>query len=416
MWIPGDIRAISTGADLVNTRDTILALEEELVDAQLKEELKALRAWIAPVQRLPFEILSPIFEMCGEMHWKAPISIAGVCRFWRNVVQNTPGAWVSTQVTNLKNLELLTVYLARNRQSLLHVTLQQTFLISELVPYVHGIQCIQVPNLPRPMGDICFPHLKSLRITGQYSSIGMDQVTTDHFPALRHLEIAGSLGDRLEVLTFSLPRISTLTIAHRWLGTPLLLRSLRETLLSLEIFFMRDRYSLDSHPIHLPRLKCLKVHRYAPMETMPFKIVAPALVTYIQWSSFKTSDALIHKDVGTVTHLRYANFRCLTVFPEVRVLQLYIPTHEVAVALKAIHDGHRFPSLTTIEFKFGRGHKVQKCLPMVEEWVKQYRSTLNILLTTDNWRIDLPGTIETWAPKPYYEGTFITPPPNYSRE
>ncbi|KIM29324.1 hypothetical protein M408DRAFT_23094 [Serendipita vermifera MAFF 305830] len=416
MWTPPNINAIPTEFDLINARDTIVALEEELINAQLrvrqlKEELKTLKAWVAPVRRLPFEILSSIFTLCGEMYWKAPLSIAAVCRLWREVVQNTPRAWFSTKVTNQKNINLLGVYLERNNQRLLHVTLQLWSLIPELAPYAHVIQCIQVPDLPEFMQGLCFSHLKSLRITSPDSKIRMAQVTIDQFPSLQHLEVSGSLIDRWNVPGVVLPPIGTLTMAHRMQSTPTLLHTLRKTLFSFEIFFTSAIYTLDSRPIRFPRLRCLKLHRYTSMASMPCKIVAPELTTYIQWNAFHTSDSLMHEDVDTITHLRFANFRSPIVFPQVRVFQLSIQTYDLSNALKAIQDGNKFPSLGTIEFRLNTDYNVLNSRPVVDEWVKQYRPTLNILFTTDKWHIDPPGTIETWAPKPYYEGMFIMPPP-----
>ncbi|KIM29288.1 hypothetical protein M408DRAFT_68186, partial [Serendipita vermifera MAFF 305830] len=61
----------------------------------LKEGIAIRRAWIAPIRKLPVEILSEIFVHCRTVSWLAPVKISEVCRLWRQVVLSTPRAWTS---------------------------------------------------------------------------------------------------------------------------------------------------------------------------------------------------------------------------------------------------------------------------------------------------------------------------------
>ncbi|KIM29323.1 hypothetical protein M408DRAFT_8346 [Serendipita vermifera MAFF 305830] len=204
MWNPANIHAIPTQSDLLDARKTILTLEEELRLAELrvetlKNELKTLKAWTAPVRRLPFEIMSPIFALCGEMDWKSPLFISAVCRAWRKVVVDTPEAWFLINVKTQKNINLFEIYLAGCCQRLLHSTLQLASYLPNLASYTHGIQSIQVPDLPESMENLCFPNLKSLRISSETSRIRLTQVAASHFPVMRRLEVAGTLIDPWDV-------------------------------------------------------------------------------------------------------------------------------------------------------------------------------------------------------------------------
>ena len=42
---------------------------------------------------LPSEIMGGIFEEHTKLEWRAPVIDERVCRFWRQIVLNTPRAW-----------------------------------------------------------------------------------------------------------------------------------------------------------------------------------------------------------------------------------------------------------------------------------------------------------------------------------
>jgi hypothetical protein len=100
-----DFTLLPTAHDVIRVNDEIRTVERHLKDALadpvcsaititgLERDLEMMQAWIAPIRRLNTDILSIIFEMCGEDNWKTPLRIAATCRDWRNLVLATPRAW-----------------------------------------------------------------------------------------------------------------------------------------------------------------------------------------------------------------------------------------------------------------------------------------------------------------------------------
>ncbi|KIM29322.1 hypothetical protein M408DRAFT_23092 [Serendipita vermifera MAFF 305830] len=393
MWTLSDINALPTESDLVHARKAISALEEELNLAELrveklKEELKTLRIWITPIRRLPFDILSPIFTLCGEMDRKSPVSISAVCRAWRETVVNTPGAWFLVQVKSQKNTNLFGVYLARCRQRLLHATLQQVFQIPKLAPYAHGIQCIQVPDLQASMEDLCFPYLKSLRISSEASQIRLTQIAATHFPSMRHLQVAGTVVDQWDAPSVDLPPIDSLTLTFRSNHQPRILRDLCKKPIFLAIYFTGGLYNHAGFQVHLPKVRCLKLIRYTTGVFLPITLVTPILETYIQQHSFRTSSSLIHRKVDTITHLWFSDISSLGAFPMVRVLQLSIPAYEQPQALRKLEDQNILPNLEPIEFVVDSRYDVP-----TDDWVKQHRPKLNLIVSERKSTIILPAYV-----------------------
>lgn len=56
-------------------------------------ELEGHKAWIAPIRRLPVEILSEIFIFLSETGDLMSVTIMEVPRLWRDVILATPGVW-----------------------------------------------------------------------------------------------------------------------------------------------------------------------------------------------------------------------------------------------------------------------------------------------------------------------------------
>ncbi|KAF4614190.1 hypothetical protein D9613_007582 [Agrocybe pediades] len=73
---------------------------------QSQSSLKKLESLLAPIRRIPLELLDNIFIHClpRERFMKpditeAPISIMGVCRVWRDISINVPELWTSLDLT-----------------------------------------------------------------------------------------------------------------------------------------------------------------------------------------------------------------------------------------------------------------------------------------------------------------------------
>ncbi|KZV83159.1 hypothetical protein EXIGLDRAFT_626069, partial [Exidia glandulosa HHB12029] len=99
---------LPTAKELASTRARIAAqrVEIEGLEAQaarLREKANAVRhemaaneAYIAPIRRLPFDVLAQIFVLCATALGASPQvlrTLSSVCRKWRDVTLATPRAW-----------------------------------------------------------------------------------------------------------------------------------------------------------------------------------------------------------------------------------------------------------------------------------------------------------------------------------
>ena len=109
---------LPTESDAIRVNNEIRATERQL--KHLERHLKMLKAWIAPIRRLNTDILSLIFEMCGEDYWKTPLRIAATSRDWRNLVLATPRAWEFLLVRECKDIKTIKLFLERSNP--LHFT------------------------------------------------------------------------------------------------------------------------------------------------------------------------------------------------------------------------------------------------------------------------------------------------------
>jgi hypothetical protein len=105
MWSPANQAAFPSQEETRHAKEAIYQLELVLKDAyelleqaktrvyKLVGELDKRKAWIAPIRRLPVEILSEIFIFSSEVGGLVPLTITEVSRHWREVILATPRAW-----------------------------------------------------------------------------------------------------------------------------------------------------------------------------------------------------------------------------------------------------------------------------------------------------------------------------------
>ncbi|KIM25329.1 hypothetical protein M408DRAFT_32165, partial [Serendipita vermifera MAFF 305830] len=61
--------------------------------SQLESAMQARTSWIAPIRRVPCEILAQIFLTHSISEPRAPLTIASVCHEWRSIILDLPDAW-----------------------------------------------------------------------------------------------------------------------------------------------------------------------------------------------------------------------------------------------------------------------------------------------------------------------------------
>jgi hypothetical protein len=129
MYEPPDFSVLPTSDDVLHAKNVIQKMEGRLTEeifaptpasGRVTEHVAVLKAWIAPVRRLNDDVLSIIFEFCGEDHAKNTLRISAVSRGWRQVVLATPRAWAYLDMYLCHHHPTVQLFLERSRPYPLH--------------------------------------------------------------------------------------------------------------------------------------------------------------------------------------------------------------------------------------------------------------------------------------------------------
>jgi hypothetical protein len=105
MWPPPNKNELPSPEEIICVKEAIVTLEAALRDAfelvestklhiaEMTKDLEERKGWIAPIRKVPTEIMVDIFLRTGEMDNLAPVSFTAVSRLWRNIILATPKAW-----------------------------------------------------------------------------------------------------------------------------------------------------------------------------------------------------------------------------------------------------------------------------------------------------------------------------------
>ena len=137
MWSPANPDSIPSLEEEILAKQAIKELEYTLkcaIDAvkqaqlyvvSLREQIKIRRAWIAPIRRLPVEILSEIFVFACDVDYLAPARITEVCRLWYRIMNTTARVWslIYPRQFRLQKhvVQYFSVFLERSSPRLLHM-------------------------------------------------------------------------------------------------------------------------------------------------------------------------------------------------------------------------------------------------------------------------------------------------------
>ncbi|KAL1749034.1 hypothetical protein HDZ31DRAFT_28288 [Schizophyllum fasciatum] len=122
-WIPSADEAETIRLDAIETRKSISAIDKELsslmhkvenlqrLRANLGRTLSAREALIAPLRRLPVEVLQPILTFACDYdgsdcleRWPTALAISSVSKFYRDVALAIPEVWARIPVERFQNL------------------------------------------------------------------------------------------------------------------------------------------------------------------------------------------------------------------------------------------------------------------------------------------------------------------------
>lgn len=317
MWAPSDINAVLVSGDYTEVKREIARIKQLLLYSQtlkqqelcsveqLEQQLLERKAWLAPVRRLPFELLSRIFEFSRDKHWPWTLRLGWVCHRWREVLFASPHVWTSLTFRRSDTSSVSKYLLRLSSQHPLQLTSWSTAATLALVKHnvASRLHHLTLSEMPNGIRKVTFPALTYLEVC--FGPLSLWDITTDRFPVLRHLDCDTPRYPQATKLIplESLPALETLKFA---MNNPSescrFLAHFNKSLRSLCIH-LRPLYGFEPNPkpsISLPKLKRFVI--IANTHHMwPLALKTPALEHYAQKQTGK--QRLLHQDVTNVKQL-----------------------------------------------------------------------------------------------------------------
>lgn len=342
MWEPDYIPSreeLVLGVESMKKLDQRLhAAQEQLRIAQatvatLEEERKLKSSWLAPIRRVPSDILSLWFIETCSIEWMAPLVLGAVCRRWREVLLATPRAWAFLKMTPKTELlppGLLDLWMSRCGAIGCHFSLPRSAppaIVDVICKHGSNIACLSLfGNATALKGH--FPLLKELRIGGQpweraFGSFSIGDEETGGPPQSNGEEEASLLDvirfPRLQNVHLHEPATSTIMrIALRSGFPPLqelhiyidsshcldIIEFCADSLVKLSVKFVA--VPKDTRLITLPRLKrfSFQIHlSYWDSPRPQSNFLTPVLESYCEFHSVGLWPSPLHEDTSSVKFL-----------------------------------------------------------------------------------------------------------------
>ncbi|KIM21932.1 hypothetical protein M408DRAFT_29176 [Serendipita vermifera MAFF 305830] len=370
MWSPQDINAIPSIDDIIPAKNAIDALEARLLEAQrlvdeLQQEITARKAWIAPIRRLPSELLSIIFVHRCRRRWDAPLTIQLVSRWWRKIIIQTPQAWTfiplrefndSKQVENLAEL-----FLRRGRQW--HVSLplfskigKMRRLLGPLANVSNHIVCMYDIN-PIANYQLRYRNLEDLDISWDDRWLPKTlhvYLDTDHFPRLRTLSftLRGEidLRTRMTFSSSSIPPLQYLELhTQDFPSVSSIIQACSSTLKFLICGFNSQSSLGMTTPrksVHFPELHSVRLLDTHHDSKWLLEAITPKLRAYeaigtfegvsVDTSNVEYLDTLDHRILYSYSSLRFLDLSRYPLQSVVTTLEYLVKETEVCPKLKTI--------------------------------------------------------------------------------
>jgi F-box-like len=389
MWAPANKDALPSTEEMQCANGAIKELEIMLKDAvveqaeprvvALTKDLQERRAWIAPIRKVPFEILSEIFIFTSELDDLSPVTITRVCHLWQKVIISTPRAWSLVYTDRLSNVErggllksglppqYFSTFIERSNPCLLHISMpydqfdreSKTHLphpVEEaLLSAVHRIQCLSTKTrqLVRFAPEV-FPNLTKLTLTNSSAAINVSFFSRSRLPCLRYLHCGVcNVESSPQPGTTLFPPLQYLAIDSEWGGWIELAQGCADSLVGLVLF---GGAGFPMATISFPKLNSLT---FVSISSAAISIQAktPALQSYAQPVNFfnRMQRRVFHDDIKKATHLRIDWWLDLADFVTLRVLQVrLVPESSSEVIRTILHhlEGNKemCPALEAIQF------------------------------------------------------------------
>ncbi|KIM21151.1 hypothetical protein M408DRAFT_29776 [Serendipita vermifera MAFF 305830] len=421
MWTPPDRYALPTEGEKIACRRAIRVLESLLDTSgasrpqtpqnirQLRQQLDERRAWLAPVRRLPHEVLSLVFFAASEEDWRATRTLGLVCRVWRECLLATTRVWALIPIHSSHPVDTVSLLLSRNTRSPLHVKLlgqPQVDRIRLLAQVNTRIECLTLSRTNFGFLDQPLSNMRKLTITGD-GTCG-DQLgrlfDKANFPSLRSIRVNFQF-DLIQwassVCTTNFPPLQEFAFSsympHLWVNV---VESCASSLISLSarVGTSVSHNGVAQHPrkvIHFPNLLHLHIEAWSsgPAETSwPIDAVTPRLVSYDHGSRDGLSP--IHGDMRTVRFLHASYSVNFTYFPN--ITNIHIDSGLLKQLLNVIEDMHdSCPNLTRICYHPPQPEAaLPKLKPKFDHLNRVYGRNIAVVAEPFQKTMHLPGSVE----------------------
>jgi len=396
MWVPANKDALPTMEEMQCAKGVIKELEIMLKDAvelleqakarviALTKDLEERQAWIAPIRKLPFEILSEIFIFTSEVDDLSPVTITEVCRVWQKVVISTPRAWSLIYADRLKDINIgwggyvkpdglppqyFSTFIERSNPRMLHISVprDEYYEISDIRHFhpvealrsaVHRIQCLSVTSWQLVhFAPEAFLNLTKLTLLSGEYEIEPSFFTRSRFPCLRYLDCLNCLMDHSpQSGTMLFPPLQHLAINAEEDGWFELVQGCANSLVGLKVL-SGGALPIPRATISFPKLDSLTFWTVSGVP-MPIQARTPALRSYEQMvrDYDGTQHPVFHDDIKKITHLCTDLLLDLADFATLRVLQFELahhesPVHMIHTILHSLKENKdMYPALQTIRF------------------------------------------------------------------
>lgn len=396
----GDAVDINEEIELLQTQiqqALTLIKQTQVKVAELTADLRRAKSQIAPIRKVPFDILSLIFQICGQADWAAPLRIGAVCRWWREVVHLTPRAWCYIDLWSVDD-EICQTYFERSGHFNLHVRIWEEDDIKFLATVAHRIDRMTIQVLPDDMQNAIFPSLHTLLLpAGPPYKDDVFVITTAYFPNLLHLEIHHELIQTAPCP--KLPQLQTLIITVHGDGWYEVAQACRTSLISLKIIYARHYNADIMYHLHLPRLQHLMVIDADIMnESWLLRIDVPELKTYIAECAYGANVPILIEGLEHVTHMRLTRIPSMPVPNQLRVIQLDVKFEDFRRFFHHLETHTIYYSHLKI-LEFGQtwmdDSEILNARMVLDMWEGYSIPSLEVLPHMGKkWTIDLPGEYE----------------------
>ena len=292
---------------------------------------------LAPIQHLPFDILSYIFLLNSQMSDLAPITISEVCRSWRSSILSIPRAWSYIwldQFRHKHNHQYVSIFLERSNPVPLHLYMppargyHRSYRMTEdvlglVISNLYRLTCLHIPRgeLERIVKD-GLPNLSRLTLTrgDMYGPRHLEPsfINRAQFPQLRWLK--SELGWNASTPShLGFPPLQCLSLIISSSGIGVIIRSCAASLKALYLY-SASTFTSQSQPvtIHLPVLQLLSWIAITKHPAWPIDATTPSLISFDNSGIGEN----VHTDVATVNNYRTQIIPDLSTLVSLRLLQL----------------------------------------------------------------------------------------------